>query len=113
MDAAEFFSAARFYKFVRKQDGKLTSFWDKHFDYVVGETAKAKGELGVWSSSGKLYFNEKSAIKSSTYYGEKDAVLIEVSIHKEDFIDAQDGRVLAKACQVIREVPTDEWKTYI
>lgn len=113
LDAAEFFNSARFYKFVRNENGKLTSFWDKHFDYVVGEIAKARGDLTAWSGEGKLYFNEKSAIKSSTYYGEKDAVLIEVSIKKEDFIDAKDGRVLAKACHVIREVPTTEWESYI
>jgi len=109
----EFFKNNRFYKFVKKQNGRLTSFWDKQFEYVVGEMAKAKGELAKWSGEGRLYFNEKSAIDKSSYYDRENKALIEVTIKEEDFIEAEDGIVEAKSCFVLREVPQDEWKAYL
>ncbi|MGG3722528.1 hypothetical protein ABET08_21215, partial [Bacillus subtilis] len=113
LDAKDFFDKTNFYKFVRKQDGKLTSFYDKSFEYLIGEVAKAKGTLNDWSNSGRLYFNEKGAIEQSTYYGKEDGVLIEVKIKDKDFVDAENGRVEATSCHVIREVPREEWKQYI
>lgn len=113
LDAKDFFDKTNFYKFVRKQDGKLTSFYDKSFEYLIGEVAKAKGTLNDWSNSGRLYFNEKEAIEQSTYYGKEDGVLIEVKIKDKDFVDAENGRVEATSCHVIREVPREEWKQYI
>ncbi|ADP32452.1 hypothetical protein [Bacillus atrophaeus] len=80
LDTKDFFDKTYFYKFVRKQDGKLTSFYDKNFEYVIGEEVKAKGTLDSWSNRGRLYFNEKAAIEQSTYYGKEDGVLIEVNM---------------------------------
>ncbi|WP_123032206.1 hypothetical protein [Bacillus sp. TYF-LIM-B05] len=114
LDTGDFFKNERFYKFVRKRgDGRLTSFWDEDFEYVVGEMATAKGGLTLWSGEGKLYFNEKSAIDESSYYNRDDKVLIEVSIKEEDFIEAEYGTVEAKSCFVLREVPQKEWETYL
>ncbi|MEZ3607487.1 hypothetical protein OB894_12390 [Bacillus subtilis] len=113
LDTKDFFDKTNFYKFVRKQNGKLTSFYDKNFEYVIGEEAKAEGVIDSWSNCGRLFFNEKAAIEQSTYYGKEDGVLIEVKIKEKDFVDADSGKVEATACQVIREVSKDEWKEYI
>lgn len=47
LDTKDFFDKTNFYKFVRKQNGKLTSFYDKNFEYVIGEEAKAEGVMIV------------------------------------------------------------------
>ncbi|WP_223251827.1 hypothetical protein [Bacillus atrophaeus] len=113
LDTKDFFDKTNFYKFVRKQNEKLTSFYDKNFEYVIGEEAKAEGIINSWSNSGRLFFNEKAAIEQSTYYGKEDGVLIEVKIKEKDFVDAENGKVEATACHVIREVSKKEWKEYI
>jgi hypothetical protein len=114
LDVDQFFNDTRFYKFVKKMDDKYFSFYDKSFEYIIGQEVEAnKNTNNGWGrDNGKLFFNEKFDIISSTYKDEKGAVLIEVSIKAGDFDDVR-THVTATKCTMIREVPEDEWKHWI
>lgn len=115
LDTEEFFNINKFYKFVERKENKLVSFFDNTFEYRIGDFAKAKKapHINRWDSSGKLFFNEKNAIKCSSYFGRENKVLIEVQLKEKDFLEAEDGTVEATQCYVIREVPEEEWKELI
>lgn len=114
LDADQFFKENKFYKFVKKTDDKYCSFYDKSFEYIIGQEVEAKGTIGTgWNSDkGKLFFNEKSDINSSTYRNEKDGVLIEVSIKPEDFLGVG-SHITARKCTMIREVPKEEYEEWL
>jgi hypothetical protein len=111
LDTDQFFKDTKFYKFVRKLDGKYHSYYDEKFEYIISQEAIAQDDK--WGrNTGKLYFNEKSDIENSTYYSRERKALLEVSIKPEDFINAGDY-VLAKKCTVLREVPKEEYDKWI
>lgn len=105
-DGKEIVEGRKFYKFVKKRDGKYFSFWDNTFEYKIGEQAKPKFD-------DYLYFFEKQEIDQLSYYNDDDSVLIEATILYDDFCTKNDEKVLTKKCSVIREVPKDEWKKWI
>ncbi|MFO1442919.1 hypothetical protein KDN24_06775 [Bacillus sp. Bva_UNVM-123] len=111
LDTEKFFNENKFYKFVNKKDDKYFSFYDKNFEYVIGQEAVAKGASDPWGDhGGKLHMNEKKAINDSTYRHSDGAVLIELSVKVEDFVDANEGHIRVKKATVIREVPVSEYK---
>jgi hypothetical protein len=113
LDTDQFFNENKFYKYVKKDNDKYFSFYDENFEYIIGKEVEANGnKKSGWNrDAGKLFFNEKLDIESSTYRNQKGAVLIEVSIKPEDFFDAG-SHVTAKKCTMIREVPEEEWKSW-
>ncbi|MGG3890250.1 hypothetical protein [Metabacillus fastidiosus] len=112
LNTYEYFYKNKFYKFVKKDNEEYFSFYDKKFEYKIGEIVEAKeSNNSYYSHGGKLYFNEKIDIDSSPYKNHTDAVLIEVEVKPEDFVGI-DGHVLAKKCLVLREVPKDEWEKF-
>lgn len=104
----------KLYKFVKKtSNGEYRSFYENSFEYPIGETVEAKEALSQWGG-GKLYFNLKEDIKSSTYFDSRDAVLIEVGFNVEDLVDIEtDNSITVTRCKMLREVPEDEWKQWI
>ncbi|RKJ72176.1 hypothetical protein D7X33_21760, partial [Butyricicoccus sp. 1XD8-22] len=106
----------KIYKFVRKTDDKYFSYHDRKFEYVIGEEAIAKGELGSRSYSngnGELYFNLKNDIENSSYYRNKDAVLLEAEFNNEDLVEIEtDSAITVTKAKIIREVPENEWKEW-
>jgi len=114
IDPNTYFEAARFYKYVRNKDGKYKSFYESSFEYIVGKIVVAAEPKDRWSGNhaGKLHFSEKKEIRNAEYGDRTGAALIEVKLNKDDFIEAEDGHILAKKCFVIREVPKEEYAKY-
>ncbi|WP_025909303.1 hypothetical protein [Priestia flexa] len=114
IDPNTYFEEVKFYKFVKKTGEKYKSFYDRSFEYIIGDTVEAKESTYSWagSHSGKLHFSEKREIRNAEYDDRDGAVLIEVKINKEDFVEADDGHILAKKCFVIREVPEEEYEGF-
>ncbi|MEM4994837.1 hypothetical protein WKH56_19945 [Priestia sp. SB1] len=114
IDPNTYFDTVKFYKYVKKVDGKYKSFYEKSFEYIIGETVVAKESDSRWASdhAGKLHFSEKKEIRNAEYSNKDGAALIEVKINKEDFVEADDGHILAKKCFVIREVPKEEYESF-
>lgn len=111
LDTDQYFKENKFYKFVRKTGDKYHSYYDEKFEYTIGQEAIAQDDK--WGrNSGKLFFNEKCDIESSTYYSRENKALLEVSINPEEFIDAGDY-ILAKKCIVLREVPKEEYDKWV
>jgi hypothetical protein len=116
LDTYQFFNDNKFYKFVKKINEKYFSFFDDKFEYIIGQEIMANfnknyGRYNDNSHAGKLHFNEKIDIDNSTYNGNKDCALLEVSVKPEDFIDV-DSHIRVKKCFVTREVPKDEYKKF-
>jgi hypothetical protein len=108
----------KIYKFVKKDGESYRSFHDNKFVYTIGEEVKAQGELRFsgWSTSGgKLYFNLKDEIKSSSYYDRTGSVLIEAEFDPNDLVDIESDDSVITVTKVvpIREVPVEEWKQWI
>jgi hypothetical protein len=110
LDTEKFFNETKFYKFVRKADNRYFSYYDKNFEYIMGKEAIAKNDK-YGSHAGKLHFNEKSDIDSSTYSNETNKALIEVSVKPEDFVSVG-SHIMVTKCMVIREVPKEEYKKW-
>lgn len=102
----EIVEGRKFYKFVRKSEGRYYSYWDKSFEYIIGKEVAPKYD-------DYLYFAEQQEIDQLGYEYEKDSVLIEAYIAYGDFHIKSDEKVLTKKCCVIREVPKEEWKKWI
>lgn len=115
VDVNELYKNKKFYKFVQKTSDKLCSFYNPSFEYVIGEEVKAEKEYtkDSYYAHGKLFFNPKDKLKKSTYFGNSDAVLIEVEIAGEDVINEGSYEITATKCKVVREVPEVEWKEWV
>lgn len=101
----------KLYKFVKKEsDGTYSSFYDNSFKYTIGELAIAKSNGSF--RSGVIYLNSEANIHKSTYHSSKDAVLIEVSVRGDDIKDWKDDAVTVSKCEVIREVPLEEFTKF-
>lgn len=107
----------KIYKFVKKDGIKYSSYHDSKFVYVIGEEAIAKGDLSFdgWSKSGRLYFNLKDDIKSSSFYDRTGSALIEAKFNPNDLVDIEsdDSAITTTKVVPIREVPVEEWKQWI
>lgn len=115
LDVNELYKDKKFYKFVEKSEESLQSFFRSAFKYVIGEEVKAEKEYpnSSYGAHGKLFFNHKYELKSSTYFSNTDKVLIEVEIDGVDVIDDSLHEITATKCKVIREVPDTEWKEWL
>lgn len=117
LDGIDYINSHRFYKFVRKDDdGTYHSFYDNTFEYVVGEEALARQTdklITFFHHKPVLFFNELPEIRRSMYVNHENAVLIEVSIAADDFVDKNDDKVTATKCKVLREVPKSEYAIYL
>ncbi|QJI52366.1 hypothetical protein [Psychrobacillus phage Perkons] len=100
-----FVNDLKIYKFVEKRDNGLFSYYDKKFEYKVGEQVIPKNN--------KLWFNFKSDIKSSSYYNNKNSVLIEATIPNEKALLKLNDHVTVSEAFILREVPESEWKEWI
>lgn len=113
LDTDEFFNETKFYKYVEKRSDRYFSFYDDKFEYIIGEEAVAnnnKKNSYAGNHAGKLHLNEWKAINSSVYKNDDNAVLIELVVKVEDFIDADEGHIRVKKATVVREVPENEYK---
>jgi len=115
LDVQEFYKDKKFYKFVQKSGESLQSFFRSTFKYVVGEEVTAEKEYpnNSYGAHGKLFFNHKYELKSSTYFSNTDKVLIEVEIDGTNVIEDSSNEITASKCKVVREVPEAEWKEWI
>lgn len=115
LDVNEFFEGKKFYKFVKADvnNAKLYSFYDKSFEYKIGEIVEAKEKYNGYGSSGKLFFNELKHLRQSTYSNEKGGVVIEVEVVGEDVISYNKSELTASKCKVLRVVPEEEWIEYV
>lgn len=115
LDVQEFYKDKKFYKFVQKSGESLQSFFRSTFKYVVGEEVSAEKEYpnNSYGAHGKLFFNHKYELKSSTYFSNTDKVLIEVEIDGTNVIEDSSNEITASKCKVVREVPEAEWKEWI
>ncbi|MEL3959492.1 hypothetical protein NST17_20280 [Caldifermentibacillus hisashii] len=99
----------KIYKFVKKENDKYYSFYNNKFEYKIGYEVVA---LTRNFNNGRLYFNQKEDLNSSTYKDE-DGVLLEATFNWDDLVDADNGTLMVKKCFVIREVPKEEWENWI
>jgi hypothetical protein len=103
IEANEYFDRTKFYKFVKPVGDKLFSYYDKHFEYKIGEEV-----IGL----NNLYFSHLNDLGNSTYSDQKDKVCLEVSIKAEDYRTSY-SHVMAKKCTVLRIVPKEEYETWL
>ncbi|UUV25962.1 MULTISPECIES: hypothetical protein [Lysinibacillus] len=115
VDVQEFYKDKKFYKFVQKSGESLQSFFRSTFKYVIGEEVTAEKEYpnNSYGAHGKLFFNHKYELKSSTYFSNTDKVLIEVEIDGANVIEDSSNEITATKCKVVREVPDAEWKEWL
>jgi hypothetical protein len=112
LDTEKYFKETKFYKFVKKVNDKYFSYYDEKFEYIVGQESVGNKNLGSYGEhAGKLHFNEKHDINSSTYRNYSSHALLEVRIDPENFYDVK-SHVMATKCYVIREVPEDEYRQW-
>ena len=97
----------RFYKFVSKKDGLLTSYYDTDFEYKMNTMVTYKSD-----NHPHLYFNFKDNLECSTYYN-KNGTVIEAFINPDDISDIDDGTVMVKKAYVSRIVPQEEWHKWV
>lgn len=93
----------RFYKYVRKEDGRYISFYDYDFKYVLGEEIVPKNTGRV--SSGIYCSKTKEDLVSSTYHSKDEKVIIELEIDSLDDIKVFKGYngIVLNKCKVIGE----------
>ena len=93
----------RFYKYVKKEDDRYISFYDKSFEYVFGENIVPTNVGRV--SSGIYCSKNKEDLVSSTYHSQDGKAIIELEIDSLDDIKvfkSYNGIVLNR-CRVIGE----------
>lgn len=105
-DGGNYFKDRKFYKFVRKVDDKYFSFYDSNFEYKLNGVTETDNYNG-------LYFNQLEDIKQSSFADKEDKVLIEVSVDGDSLVQPGGTNWQFKKCQVIREVPVEEWEEYM
>jgi hypothetical protein len=110
-DYKEFLRGKKFYKFVKKKEGKYYSFYDSNFEYAVGKKVFAAGDK--YTSDPVLYFVYLDTVESATYRNEKERVLIEVEFDIDDLSSIDEDTIELKACTMIREVPETEYKQHL
>ena len=93
----------RFYKYVRKEDDRYISFYDKNFEYVLGEDIIPTNTGRV--SSGIYCSKTKEDLVSLTYHSEDEKVVIELEIDSLDDIKVFQGYngIVLNRCKVIGE----------
>lgn len=104
IEAREFIEGRKFYKFVKKVDGKYLSHWDNEFEYKVDSAAKPK-------ENNYLYFNEKGEIMKSSY--RNSGVLLEAYIPYDSFHTKNSSYgIQTKKAYILREVPREEYEAW-
>jgi hypothetical protein len=114
LDTVEFFKRNKFYKFVNKVNDKYFSFHDKEFEYILEEIVVAntsKKTFGSGDYAGKLHMSEKYDLDGG-FGSRSGAVLIELEVVPEDFINVEYGHLTAKKAKMTREVPKEEWRKW-
>lgn len=109
----EHFKDTKIYKFVNKKADGLYSFWSSDFKYEVGKEVIAKKTESGFFENGKLYFNNKKDIKSSSYYYESKKVLIEAEFNPNDVLSINKTGVQVSKAIIVREVPEKEWNEWV
>lgn len=102
IDGSKFLEGKKFYKFVRKDGDKYTSFYDREFEYKLDEVVQSTNNYG-------LHVVEEDNIRTATFRDEVKGVLIEVAVDIKDLKDAGSVWKFNK-CKMIREVPEEECK---
>lgn len=116
LSAEDYFKDFKCYKFVRQQeDGRLFSYHDKNFEYVVGEQVVPKGTSWGYSEP-VLHVGNITACRSFTYSHKPDCVLIELSVESPKYISDYceiDTTFGIKKGKVERIVPLEEYEKYM
>jgi len=109
LDISEFitFPLTR-YKYVKFKDGEYRSYFDKKYEYKIGEYHAKKNEHRG------LHAVKESRVDSCTYSDERDNVLLELRVDSIDDIFCI-TKLLDDQCEynrvfVVREIPKDEEK---
>ena len=111
VNSDDYFKDMKIYKFVEKTGDTYQSFYKNSFKYEIGKEVEAGERSYHNDNAGKLFFNFKSDIRSSTYFSERNKVLIEATFNKEDIVGISDSIKVKKAF-ITREVPESEWKAW-
>ena len=104
----DYFKDMKIYKFVQPD---LSSFHDRFFIYSVGEVAIAKGRKYGLSDPG-LFFSTKN-VTTSTYYHQKNKVLLEAEFNPLDVLEYDQSEVIVKKAKITRIVPEEEWTEWV
>jgi hypothetical protein len=110
----EYLDKVKFYKFVKKSGDRYFSFYDKLFEYFMGEEVEAEGQIrnnSFHEHEGKLHMSLKQSL-SSQYRNSNGSVLIEMSVKPEDFLGNEYGHITARKVTVLREVPKSEFEAW-
>lgn len=110
VDAEEYFSNNKLYKYVKKQDDKYTSFYNNSFEYKLCNQIVASSE---GRNDGRLYFVEKNSLAEATYSDQSNKAVLEVLINPDDIVSVRSEKIAVKKCYVVREVPEEEWKQWV
>lgn len=110
VDAEEYFSNNKLYKYVKKQDGRYMSFYNNSFEYKLCDQIVASNE---GRNDGRLYFVERDRLEDATYSREAGRAVLEVLVNPDDIVSVKNEKIAVKKCYVVREVPEDEWKQWM
>ena len=105
---------AKFYKAVRKHNGKYVSSWDMNFEYEIGKIKTEDCDTNVKNecSSGIHIAHLDWALKFGSDF--EDLAILEVETQIKDIVmpENTDGKVRTSKIKVIREVPLEECGVY-
>lgn len=105
VDKGEYFTGKKFYKFVEKRDDRYFSYYDNGFEYKIGTEIKPKNEY--------LYFGLLEDVSQFSFRHNSDKVLLE-AVTLPSSIKGFDGTAfLLDKCEIVREVPVDEYQQYL
>lgn len=103
------------YKTVRNVNGRYFANYDKRFEYVIGETVTETVGYDPENTCGTgIHVSGKSwALEFGKLWD--DCALLELEVDDADiFVSSDtDGKVRCSKAKVLREVPKEEWNTFV
>lgn len=101
----------RWFKTVRKIDGKFVANYDKKFEYRIGETVREKVDYSETDTcGGGIHISGK---RWALEFGKdwENCALLELEADPSHiFVSTDtDGKVRCSEALVVREVPKEEW----
>ncbi|QDX94674.1 hypothetical protein EEL30_21780 [Brevibacillus laterosporus] len=105
VDKGEYFADKKLYKFVEKKDGRYFSYYDKDFEYTIGAEIQPKNDY--------LYFGFIEDVFDFSYKDRSNRVLLEALALPSSIKEYNDIAFLIEKCEILREVPEEEYKRFI